>query len=260
MKLGILTIATNHYLEYFEDLVKSFVGVYPNCNDLEWYLFTNRVAEAKELSKNLPFNVTILEVPPYAFPEATLFRYKMYVENSEWFDADLLIHLDADMLVKSDQFLKIVKDSVFPERMTLIEHPGYFRPIGTPRAFLYFRNPRYILIDLLMKIKFGGIGSWETNINSKAFVPRPKRKKYFCGGIWFGNRETVVEMCEELSHAINQDLAVGIIAKWHDESHLNAFASRNKVEGLSPELCFEPKYPNLNGLNEIVRVVDKNEK
>ena len=52
----------------------------------------------------------------------------------------------------------------------------------------------------------------------------------------------------------------GIIAKFHDESHLNAFASQSKsITWLNPEYCFEPSYPNLNSLDPYLHVVDKNE-
>lgn len=259
MKLGILTIATNRYLEYFEDLVKSYIDVYPNSNNLEWYLFTNRVGDAKEITKKIPVKVKVIEVPAYSFPEATLLRYKIYLDNAEQLESDLLMHLDADMLIKSGNFLNVVSNSAAREQMTLIKHPGFFRPHGISRLFFYTQNPRYLVIDLVMLIKFGGIGSWETNEKSRAFVSRKKRNLYFCGGIWFGYRSTVIKMCSELSAAVDQDIALELMAKWHDESHLNAFASRNKIVSLDPELCFEPKYPSLKGLTEIVRAVDKNE-
>ena len=56
-------------------------------------------------------------------------------------------------------------------------------------------------------------------------------------------------MCEVLNNNINEDLKKGIIAVWHDESHLNSYLVDKKVKLLNPsygypedwDLPFNPK-------------------
>ena len=88
-------------------------------------------------------------------------------------------------------------------------------------------------------------------------IPRKYRKKYFCGGIWFGSNKAIKNMCSVLSQSIEKDLSKNIVALWHDESHLNQYSIHNDVNELSSEFCFDPTYPNLKGLRELVRAVDK---
>jgi hypothetical protein len=103
----------------------------------------------------------------------------------------------------------------------------------------------------------GGLGSWEEKVESDAFVPRHLRKKYFCGGVWFGKRESIFALLKNLSNATENDLKKGIIAVWHDESHLNRWASENVHGEESPELCFDETYPQLHGLSPSVTAVRK---
>jgi hypothetical protein len=143
-------------------------------------------------------------------------------------------------------------------KVSLVSHPGFYRSKGFVLLKFYLLNPKYLARDLILKVKIGGMGSWETNKNSMAYVQRSERKNYVCGGIWFGPNRSIKEMNEILAFRVNQDESRNVMAKWHDESHLNNFATNSDVNVLSPELCFDPNYKNLVGLRELVRAVDKN--
>jgi hypothetical protein len=54
------------------------------------------------------------------------------------------------------------------------------------------------------------------------------------------------------------DTTNSIIPKWHDESILNFWLTLNETTLLSPSFCFNPRYPQLKGLPEFIRAVDKN--
>jgi hypothetical protein len=95
---------------------------------------------------------------------------------------------------------------------------------------------------------------------SHAFVPRQKRKKYVCGGTWFGLREAFFSMTNDLARIEKADTEIGVIPKWHDESVLNSWLTSNHATLLPPSFCFYPQYPQLKGLEEFIRAVDKNAK
>jgi hypothetical protein len=65
-------------------------------------------------------------------------------------------------------------------------------------------------------------------------------------------------MCYELMQQIDIDGNKNVMAKWHDESHLNAYAVRNKHVIVNPSYCFDSSYKQLSDLKPIVEAVDKN--
>jgi hypothetical protein len=259
MKLGILTIATNRYLEYYSELVSSLFDNYSEVPEIEWYLFTDRVSDAIAIKQRHPnLKMTIIPIAGYGFPQATLYRYKIYAQHKEKLSADILMHLDADMLIRSNRFYELVSASVKKAPLCLVRHPGFYRPQGIQAVKFYASHPNFFLRDLLRIVKLGSLGDWETSKKSTAFVSRDKRNRYHCGGIWFGLNGSIKEMCDVLSSSVELDEKHGVMAKWHDESHLNKYSAQFRVNSLTPELCFDPSYPNLEDLDEIVRAVDKN--
>jgi histo-blood group ABO system transferase len=58
------------------------------------------------------------------------------------------------------------------------------------------------------------------------------------------------------SVSVADDLANNIIAKWHDESHLNRYAAYNKVMILGPQYCYDGKV-ELSSKKPLVIAVEK---
>jgi hypothetical protein len=202
------------------------------------------------------YKFKIFTISSYVFPEASLLRFEFIDSQSTEFTSDLLIYLDADMLIIKD-FLIELPESTPDNRMILVAHPGYWRPNSYALVKFYLIYPNYLLKDLVRKFRIGGIGAWETKKNSIAYTPRNKRSHYACGGIWLGKRDVFLKTVEELMFQVREDQKNGVLAIWHDESHLNSWASRNSHLMLGPEFCYEESYPQLHGLREFVRAVNK---
>ncbi len=64
----------------------------------------------------------------------------------------------------------------------------------------------------------------ERNPKSNAYVPEGTPCRCYGGGFFGGTGEAFVKMCIELRDAIQQDLNEGIIAIWHDQSHIIKYA------------------------------------
>jgi hypothetical protein len=258
--LTIVTIATDRYIYFWIELLESALEFVDSGIQVEWIVFTNMsgVLSSKELESRI--KVTIIEQESLVWPYPTLLRYGLISENAEMVNGQILMHLDADMLFvarlgrgdvglgKTNPFIK------------LIPHPGYFRPNRAARLALYLRHPKLVFRDMRTLVRYGSMGTWEVRKSSLAFVPRGKRKLYVCGGTWLGTRNEILEMCDNLSKRVNEDLSREVIAVFHDESHLNWYASNHGVEIGSPSMCFDPSYPQLLGLAPIIEAVNKSKK
>jgi hypothetical protein len=258
--IGILSIATNSYIEYWFDLIQSYVSspIFTE-NQVTFHLFTDQPekvsARLAKYSKKI--SVNLYEIPSYGWPEATLFRYKIYKNFLGQIHNDVLIHIDADMLIVGES-LSDVSTLLGRESTFLVSHPGFWRPKGFGAFKFYFRNPNYLAKDLILKSHLGGLGAWETSQKSYAYVCRDLRKNYVAGGFWGGKRDFFLKLCSELDNAVSLDLENNIVAKWHDESHLNKWATENHFNLCPPTYCYAEGYPNLIGIQGVIKAVEKN--
>lgn len=252
-----MTVATNQYLEYWFELYESSNSQNLN-SELYFQVFTDRKKDAEAYCvKHKIDNVSIIEIPSYRWPEATLLRYEIFAELGLYEQSGIYAHIDADMIFSDlNETLKSLE--LHDKELLFVVHPGFFRPKGVRRFFYYFQNPLSLIKDSYKFLKVGGLGAWEVNKLSRAFVPYGKRRKYCCGGIWFGKRESFIQMCRQLSQEVKLDIDQGVIAKWHDESFLNKFSVEFKdIDYLGPEFCFVEHYPQLRGLKPLVKAVEK---
>jgi hypothetical protein len=246
--VDVVSVATNGYEKYFVNLVTSADKYLTTKKNAIFHIFTDNPEKIMKNCVELK-NVTICyhNIPSYQWPEATLIRYRLICENQAHFLSQVILYLDADMLFKS-----FVGPELYPENwkngLAFVQHPGYWsknwKLTFSPRYFFKF-------------IKYGGIGTWETRESSSAFTERKFRRVYCCGGIWMGKRERLIDFARLMFESVEIDEKNGVIAVWHDESHLNKFVAYNNVTVLSPEYCYDSKYKNLNQLVAKVEAIRK---
>ena len=257
--IGVMSVATNIYLEYWKAMVLSADEVTKVQDKVTFFVFTDDLKALEEFKKRLiNIKVQAFEILPLRWPEATLLRYQIFDSNFEHLTTDLLMHLDADMLFKSNPWNRI-KNNLAAKPICLVEHPGYWRPKGTKKIILYLSNPLLFYRDLRLHIKYGGIGAWEKNKLSTAYIEKSKRTKYFCGGNWFGERIAIGKLLKTLAYAVDSDLKQNMIATGHDESHINKWSTENPHGIENPELCFVETYPQIKKLKSIIIAVVKTE-
>jgi len=253
--LTFVSIATGKYLEYWFNQATSIQGSYKGQGPIKIILLTDQAPSAEQWRKlNLKIPMEIISIPSHGWPEATLLRYKLMSDISENLLEGVCIYLDADMRFV-ETFTEVQFTSSQSSSMTFIEHPGYWR---SPDNGAYLRNPGLIARDIFRKLKFGGLGAWETRKGSLAYCERSRRKRYCCGGIWYGPKVKFLEFVNQLSVNVQTDLDNGIIAIWHDESHLNKWISENPYNLKGPSYCFASEFKHLKGIKPFVIAVQKN--
>jgi hypothetical protein len=260
--LGILMVATNDYLSYWKDAMRSVNNqMEKNLDRITIHLFTNRSEEANEWARQTIPRIRLVTHPirGWGWPEATLLRFSFFTQAFDHLTENLLMYLDVDMLVVVD-FYPNMANLIENEKMSLVLHPAF--NFGDTRLIKFcniLKSPRLFKLFLLRVIRLEpGFGDWERDNRSTAFLPRVKRKKYFHGAIWLGTNASFKRMCEVLKSNIELDSSNNIISKWHDESHLNWFGATFPIKVLGTEFSCNINYPYLKESAHFIQTVEKN--
>jgi len=258
--LGVLSIATNVYLRYWMDLAQSIDRHVRVFDSVTLHVFTDQAKEAREFASTLKHcSVKVHEIEPLRWPEATLFRYKIFAEHSASFSEDFLMYLDADTIVNRD-LERDLPQQLQESGILLVEQAGSWRPRNGARLIRFFAlHPGAIFEDTRKIIVEGGRGTWERRRQSAAFVERSLRKTYVTGAVWMGTREAMLGMIRELAERVTLDWNDGIIAVWHDESHLNWWNAHYRPRLLDPRYYFFPGQRHLDELPNIIALIRKDE-
>ena len=215
MKVAILYICTGRYAQFFDGFYKSAEQYLLQGVEKRYFVFTDQ----EQLTK--AENVELLIRPCRGFPEDSLFRFDRFLEIKDKLkDYDYTFFFNANM-----RFVAPVGEELLEERLTAVLHPGYFdKPV--------WRYP------------------YERNKQSKAYIPAHEEDyHYYMGSLNGGKTADYLALAETCSQHIHEDWEKGIVACYHDESHLNRYLREHHCKALSPayayiegkELPFEPK-------------------
>ncbi len=154
-----------------------------------------------------PFDAIKVHQPSLGWPRATLMRYHAMLKQRELLlQYEQVFYMDIDMRVCS----KIDLGDIVSKGITAVIHPGY-------------------------------PGSFERRRESTAFVEG--NPPYYQGCFVGGDTRTFLEMCEVITKNIDADNDKGIVAVWHDESHLNRYLSEHPpAKVLPPSYCYPENY------------------
>lgn len=203
MNVGLLVVATGRYVEFVEPLwasARAFFLADPPHN-VTLFVFTNRW--------RVPRGTVRLRWPHEPWPKPTLKRYHAFLRHERRLRRmDYLFYCDADMRFVAPVAAEVLGDLV------ATQHPLFH---DAPRArFSYERRPE-----------------------STACVKGDEGVRYFAGGFFGGRTERVLAMARTIRHNVEEDFRRGIVALWHDESHMNRyFVDHPPSVVLTPAYCF----------------------
>ncbi|MDR2805601.1 MAG: hypothetical protein LBB85_08190 [Dysgonamonadaceae bacterium] len=225
MKIGILYICLGRYALFWKDFYLSCEKYFIPEAEKHYFVYTD---SDSLLGADRP-QVHIHPVEKKGWPFDTLFRFDIFLETeNELKKMDYLYFFNANM-----RFVKNIGNEFLPDandELVVTLHPGFFRK---------------------KRIDY----PYEKHPESLAFIPDNEGLIYVCGGLNGGNCKKYLEMIKELSRRIQEDLSKNIIAKIHDESHLNKYILDKKVKILHPGYIYpeETKLP----FEKIIVLLDK---
>lgn len=211
--IGILYICTGPYALFWKDFFESFEKNFMLDTKKYYYVFT----DAKEIymeKKCDRIRRYHLEAQPW--PLVTLLRFHTFLSIREELEKhDFLMFSNANIICNSvvteEEFLP---NESIGEELCFTHHPGYY-------------NKKTMLVP------------YDRNRKCTAYVPYNCGKFYVIGAMFGGTSCSFIEMSEILSKRINEDLKAGIIAKWHDESHINKYIiNKTNFKLLNPGYCY----------------------
>ena len=259
MKLSLVTVATGKYLEYWMNLAGSVSKHTRIDSNLNYHVFTDRTKDAVDFANTINISIVVHKIESQDWLSGTLLRYRHYRKYFELITGDVILHLDADMLVvnnfQDDLFNIVVNNS---DKINLVYHPGYWRPNKFYLPYLFnHKTFKSETVILLKHILGKSLSSWETRSESTAYTPKNLQNAYFCGAVWFGKREMVNKFISEVDELIIADQKNGITAVWHDESYLNNWAAHNMHGSVIPKYCYLLGKAHLSNVEPLIIAIDK---
>ena len=198
MRIILNLIATNKYTTFLPAILDSIDKHFFKDSEVDVAIHTNQEIGV-ELFKNRRTRQIINKIEHEPWPYTTLKRF-------HYFDSI------SDSIEKSDYCFYVDVDSLF------------IKPMGSEIL------PETGLIGTIHPCLYQGEGSPERNPSSEAYIPYGSNNRYFCGGFIGGSSKKFLEMSREIISRIQKDLTNGIIAVWHDESHINKYFYQNPPE------------------------------
>jgi hypothetical protein len=211
MKIAVIFIGTGRYLEYLPGYYENNEKFLFLDSQKQYFVFTDGEIESS------PDNMSIYKIEHKEWPYITLERFQtILLAEQELKDYDWILFLDADTLTVAP----VTEEELLINDLIGVHHPCHYLQMPPHNA-----PP----------------GALETDSRSSAAVSESNDLSvYYQGCLWGGKTESVLKMIKILDERTKTDLSHNVIAKWHDESHLNKYfiENKNKVNTLSPSYAF----------------------
>lgn len=193
MKIAILYIGIGEYIKLWKGFVDSMERFFLPNYEKHYFVFTDKENIYKKEQKI----VSIIYQEDLGWPKNSLLRFQFFLRiESELKKYDYIFFMNANIFCTR----KIESWEILPreESLVVVAHIDFYGK--NPDEYTYDRNPV-----------------------SKAYVPYGTGRYYVTGAVNGGTAEGFLQMVHCLSERTQQDLESGVIALWHDESHLNRY-------------------------------------
>jgi len=231
-KIAVMYICTGKYEKFWDEFYSSCEKhFYPDVHK-DYFVFTesNRI-----LTEKHP-NVFVYYQVKTGWPYDTLLRFQWFESvHDRWQDYDYCYYFNANSVVIAD-----VDESLIPL-------PNADKPLIFWCHTMHYDDSE------------GKTFHPERNLNSTAYVAEGEPCRCYGGGFFGGTGSAFHVMCTTLRDRIQTDLTNGIIAVWHDQSHIIKYGREvPHIEVARDLICQEEKDPVLGKCLIIFKAKDKN--
>jgi hypothetical protein len=214
--IAILYICTGKYIMFWKDFYESMESKFCINSNVEYFVFTD--AE-KIYAEDTTGKIHKIFQENLGWPNNTLKRFEIFLKAERQLENfDYLFFMNANNLITTSIF----ESDFLPDKEDLlfVQHPGFYNKSSA--KFTYERNKK-----------------------STAYVERCNGKYYICGGLNGGKTEAFLKLARTLKNNIEIDEKNKIVARWHDESHINNYATKTTNYRLLSPAFWYPEDWNL---------------
>lgn len=213
--IGILYLCTGPYRLFWDDFHRTVEKNFLLGTEKRYFVFCDELSELKtKYGGDERIRLIHLDAMPWPLVTLLRFRYFLSIED-ELQGCDYLMFSNANIAceqtVAEDEFLPRKEAG---EHMSFVQHPGFWHKPACNAPL-------------------------ERSRRSLAYVPYNCKTPYVIGAMFAGETEAFLRMSHVLNERIEADLKKNVIARWHDESHLNRYvANRSDCRLLDPDYCY----------------------
>lgn len=215
MKIAILYICTGLYNQFFEGFYNSVEkNLLKGKASIDYYVWSDddSLAQGRE-------RVHLTHKECDGFPADSLFRFRMFLQVKE----ELLKYDYVYFFNANAEFRQSVDEEILPDESGLV-------------AAIWPQNHAFLNHSFFYP--------YERDKRSTAYVPPfDGPYHYYMGGVNGGRSREYIAMAEELNRNIEADYSKGIVARVHDESHLNHYLHHRRCKVLPSELAWIEEWP-----------------
>lgn len=231
MKIAIAFIGTGKYLNFLEDYYATFNEKLMPKDDKHFFVFTDGDIE------DTPDNITVIDIAEDADIKQSDYDpsnwYNLMHQSVGGLRRFSIIKMIEDQLKEFDWFVFIDAD------MYCVETVENF--FDETKPFFGVQHPTFHKDWTHHMKRNNGQVPHDRNEKSVCYVdPSEDDEIYLQGCIWGGKIPEVLDMITELENRVKIDIVNKVLARAHDESHLNRFRLDNKEKFniLPPKYAF----------------------
>jgi histo-blood group ABO system transferase len=227
-KILLHLIATGKYDVYLDRLMESAKKYFLPQEDLKFIVYTDSLPILESPGPD----IIPIKIEHRPWPEPTLKRFHYFWDSRDVIEkSDFSFYVDVDSLFVKEITWESLGISDNSKGMIGTTHPGFAGGRGTP----------------------------EYRSASSAYVPPNANLTYLCGGFFGGSSDHFLKAVFQMKRNIDSDLSKGVVAIWHDESHLNKYFLENPPISILDKkfTCSERSCPP-DGGREINQYIDSN--
>jgi hypothetical protein len=208
MKIGILYICTGKYDVFWQGFYESAEKYLLSKSEKHYFVFT----DSEQIQST--GNIHKIYQQQLGWPKDTLMRFHLFLNiEQDLQQMDYLFFFNANYT-----FIKPISESELLPTQTDHFLTGQIHPVAYHKKRKDF--------------------DYESNPKSTAFINENTGTYYFAGGLVGGQSTAFLKMCHQLKNNIDKDFEIDIVAKWHDESHINKYFAEIEPKKLHPGYCY----------------------
>ncbi|EKX54020.1 hypothetical protein GUITHDRAFT_100270 [Guillardia theta CCMP2712] len=240
-RVTLVSVASGRYNEFVLPLIKSAKEFFVSaCCSLRIVIFTDQLDEHVERCQretSACIGVVFVRREELGWPLSAMMRYRNFLDSwSLLEDADFLFSIDVDCEFVAPVGEEVLEDLVGTCHVDNAFYSGEEKLSAVTRMEgerRWEEGSMWSQAELIQARKRSkgqehknlrpSAAVYERRQASTAHIPPTRGQRYFYSGFFGGSRASFLKMIQYIVRAIEDDLARGVIARVHDESHVNKF-------------------------------------